>query len=250
MFASHAGDPLSPRSRVAPRRAGRPGPARDAGGRADPAGAPAAGPPLPRRLPAPRDDHHRGGATRPRRDHPGAGPPGRGVDGRELVCRRRPARPGSGGGRRARARSAPGRLRAPPRQRVGRGGRRSPLRGRRRPGAPARPGPPDRGASPDRPGPRAPGGTGGAARGRRGLARGRRPGAVGGGGRVGGRRPGSRAPARPAGRGARQRAPRRGPAHRVLAVAPRRLGRGGRGRGRAESAAPDGAGTDDGSEAA
>ena len=48
-----------------------------------------------------------------------------------------------------------------------------------------------------------------------------------GDGRVGGHRPGPRAPARPPRRGARQRAPRRRAGRRVLAVAARRLGRGG-----------------------
>ena len=91
---------------------------------------------------APRDDHHRERPAGPRRDHAGAGRSGGGVGGRQLVRRRRPARPGRGGGRGARARSAPGRLRAPSRQRMGRGGRRPPLRRRRGAGASARPGPP------------------------------------------------------------------------------------------------------------
>ena len=76
------------------------------------------------------------------------------------------------------------------------------------------------------------------------LARGRRPGALGGGGRVGGHRPGPRPPARPARRGARQRPPRRRAGRRVLAVAARRLGRGrgGRGPGPERGAGEDGAG--------
>ena len=106
-----------------PRRAGRPGPAHDAGRRADPAGAHAARPALPQRLPAPRHHDHRLGAARPRRDDPGARPPGRGIGRRELVCRRGPARPRRGRRGRPRARSAPGRLRAPPRHGLGRGGR-------------------------------------------------------------------------------------------------------------------------------
>src|SRR5271170_5011215 len=44
------------------RRAGRPGQAGHAGGRAHPAGARTAGPVLPRWLPAPGDDRHGGGA--------------------------------------------------------------------------------------------------------------------------------------------------------------------------------------------
>ena len=115
--------PVVPPFPGAPRRAGRPGPARHAGGRADPAGAPAPGPALPGRLPAAGHDHHGDGAPRPRRHHAGPGAHGRGVGRRELVCRRGSARPGRGGRRRARARSAPRRLRAPSRQRVGRGGR-------------------------------------------------------------------------------------------------------------------------------
>ena len=66
---------------------------------------------------------------------------------------------------------------------------------------------------------------------RRRLARGRRPGALGGSGRVGGRRPRPRPPAGAPGRGAGQRATRGRPGQRVLAVAARRLGGGGRTRG-------------------
>ena len=77
----------------------------------------------------------------------------RGHRGGELVCRGRPARSRRGGGGRARARSAPGRLRAPSGRRLGGGGRRPPLRRRRRPGAPARPGRPDRGTASERAGP-------------------------------------------------------------------------------------------------
>ena len=115
--------PVVPPFPGAPRRPGRPGPARHARRRADPAGAAAAGPALPRRLPASGHDHDGGGPPRARRDHPGPGAPGRGVGRRQLVRRRGPARPRGGGGGRARARPAARRLRAPPGQRVGRGGR-------------------------------------------------------------------------------------------------------------------------------
>src|SRR6516162_2859316 len=99
----------------APGGVGRPGPAHHAGGRADPAGAPTIGPSLPRRHIAPRGDRHGVGTTGSRCHHLGAGDPGGGVGGRELVCRGRVARSRGGGRRGARARPAPGRLRSPPR---------------------------------------------------------------------------------------------------------------------------------------
>src|SRR6516165_11186036 len=91
-------------SSSAPGGAGRPGPAQHAGGRADPAGAPTTGPSLPRRHAAPRDDGHRVGTAGSRCHHFGAGDPGGGVGGRQLVRRGRVAGPRSGGRRGARAR--------------------------------------------------------------------------------------------------------------------------------------------------
>ena len=107
------------------------------------------------------DDDDRGRVAGSRRHHAGAGFPGCGVAGGELVCGGRPPLPGWWPPPN-RHRSAPGGLRATSGDWLGRSGGRPVARRRRRPGPSARPGPPDRSPPPARPGPGPPGGAGGA----------------------------------------------------------------------------------------
>ena len=171
MFAFGHQKSAAPRSRELPiGLADRVRPTTPVAGRLLPVPAPLA-PLFPDRGAAAGDDDHGGRAARPWRHHVGVGVAGRGIAGRELVCRGRPARSGGGGGSRVGHRPASGGLRAPSGEWMGRGGGRPVARRRRRPGTPARPGPPDGGPPSECPGPGAPGGAGRAGRPRQRVAR-------------------------------------------------------------------------------